>query len=137
MKALLVNMNETPKVIDVEDAPSYQVYAEILGCEFVEHHALGQDIAIYIDETGRLKYYDDPEGTTQPNRALYTQDDRCFDVIFGNFIIVGTSEDGDDIGLKQWMTDELFKRLANPSTGKLEVDKDREKFAPSWSITTL
>ena len=124
MKGILINAEkETISVVE-HDGDISSLY-KLLGCRTIEavYPFKYQDV-IYIDEEGLLK----------DSNFSFTigTDDNGFIPLFGNGIVVGTDEEGNDIACQSKLED-IKRRVV--FRGKVHIDNDGQGFnITPWHI---
>ena len=95
MKVVLVKPMEKAEIVDI--APTLKNYQKIVGGFIETVYPFDDPVVVVCNDEG--KFYE------EPNRALYGDDGKDYDIIFGTFFVCGLGEED-----FQSLTDDLSEK---------------------------
>ncbi|MBQ2972389.1 MAG: DUF3846 domain-containing protein [Ruminococcus sp.] len=86
-KVLLVEPEKKPRVVEIDD--TLEALQELVGGYIEAIYPFEDEVALICNEEGKI--------TGLPlNRALYSYEGEMYEIIAGNFFIIGAPEDSED-----------------------------------------
>lgn len=85
-KVLLVEPQKRPRVVEIDD--TLDALQELVGGYIESIYPFDDEVALICNEEGKLR-------GLPLNRALYDEDGEMYELIAGNFFIIGAPEDSD------------------------------------------
>ncbi len=86
-KVLLVEPEKKPRVVEIDD--TLEALQELVGGYIEAIYPFEDEVALICNEEGKI--------TGLPlNRALYSDEGEMYEIIAGNFFIIGAPEDSED-----------------------------------------
>lgn len=86
-KVLLVEPQKRPRVVEIDD--TLDALQELVGGYIESIYPFEDEVALVCNEEGKLR-------GLPYNRALYDEDGDMYELIAGNFFIIGAPEDAED-----------------------------------------
>lgn len=84
IRVLKVSVQQEPEVVEIEN--SLESLQHEVGGYIQALYPFDDPVGIVCDEEGKLK-------GKEANRALFNEDGTCYDILCGDFLVVGLSED--------------------------------------------
>lgn len=85
-KVLLVEPKKKPRVVEIDD--TLEALQELVGGYIEPIYPFDDEVALVCNEEGKIN-------GLPLNRALYDEDGEMYELIAGNFFIIGAPEDSD------------------------------------------
>ncbi len=103
-KVLLVEPEKKPRVVEIND--TLDALQELVGGSIEPIYPFDDEVALVCNEEGKLR-------GLPYNRALYDEDGDMYELIAGNFFIIGAPEDSDFFtSLSQEQIDKFTKMFS-------------------------
>ena len=95
MKVVMVKPMEKAEIVDIE--PTLDNYQSIVGGYIEAVYPFDDEVALVCNDEGKY--------SEEPNRALYDDNGKIYDIIFGTFFVCGLGEED-----FQGLTDDLAEK---------------------------